>query len=60
MAKHWSEELGCRCGARFRSYEAEARHRHNFPALCKRPKPKKARTRREPDPLKKIIVQMDK
>lgn len=26
------------CGARFRSYGAEARHRHNFPALCKRNK----------------------
>ncbi len=27
----------CRCGKRFRSYSAEAFHRHNFPALC-RPK----------------------
>ena len=27
--------LACACGARFRSYAAEARHRHNFPALCR-------------------------
>jgi hypothetical protein len=25
----------CICGKRFRSYGAEAVHRHNFPALCK-------------------------
>lgn len=24
------------CGMKFRSLTAEARHRHNFPALCKR------------------------
>lgn len=29
----------CQCGKKFRSYTAEARHRHNFPALCRR-KPK--------------------
>lgn len=38
MPKHWSEVLGCACGMRFRSYGAEARHRHNFPLLCKQPK----------------------
>lgn len=27
--------LTCICGKRFRSYSAEAVHRHNFPALCK-------------------------
>lgn len=32
----------CRCGATFRSYAAEARHRHNFPALCRKPKPPSA------------------
>lgn len=26
------------CGAKFRSMMAEAQHRHNFPALCKRNK----------------------
>lgn len=26
------------CGARFRSMVAEARHRHNWPVLCKRNK----------------------
>lgn len=32
-------DLSCHaCGARFRSMQAEARHRHNFPALCKRNK----------------------
>ena len=33
--KHWSEVLRCSCGKTFRSYAAEAVHRHNFPALCK-------------------------
>lgn len=36
--------LSCVCGARFRSASAEAKHRHNFPALC-RP----ARVRPSPD-----------
>ena len=32
-------DLSCpACGSRFRSYGAEARHRHNFPVLCKRNK----------------------
>lgn len=31
----WSEVLECQCGKRFRSTMAEARHRHNFPLLCK-------------------------
>lgn len=39
MAKHWSERLSCSCGMVFRSMSAEAVHRHNFPALCRR-KPK--------------------
>lgn len=30
-------DLSCSaCGARFRSMSGEARHRHNFPALCRR------------------------
>lgn len=37
MAKHWYEVLACSCGKRFRSAIAEARHRHNFPALCRLP-----------------------
>jgi hypothetical protein len=41
MAKHWSERLSCQCGKTFRSISAEAVHRHNFPALCRR-KPKAA------------------
>lgn len=32
--------LACSCGKRFRSALAEARHRHNFPVLCKKPKQK--------------------
>lgn len=24
------------CGAKFRSMSAEAKHRHNFPAMCRR------------------------
>lgn len=31
----------CSCGMRFRTAIAEAQHRHNFPALCRKPKPKK-------------------
>jgi hypothetical protein len=27
--------LSCSCGATFRSMSGEARHRHNFPALCR-------------------------
>lgn len=33
MFDGWS----CRCGMRFRSATSEAVHRHNFPALCRRP-----------------------
>jgi hypothetical protein len=39
MRKHWSEGLECQCGKRFRSMSAEAYHHHNFPVLCRRPKP---------------------
>lgn len=40
--RHWSDQLYClNCGTTFRSYAAEARHRHNFPMLCKKVKPKK-------------------
>lgn len=32
----YNDGLSCHvCGMRFRSMAAEARHRHNFPALCK-------------------------
>jgi len=41
MAKHWSEVFSCRCGKRFRSYAAEAIHRHNYPMLCKSKKVRK-------------------
>lgn len=30
--------LGCSCGHVSRSMSEEARHRHNFPALCRKPK----------------------
>lgn len=36
--KHWSETRSCQCGKTFRSYAAEAFHRHNFSALCRRSK----------------------
>lgn len=35
------------CGKRFRSAIAEAKHRHNFPALCTRNKRFKAFTERD-------------
>lgn len=39
MPKHWSERYSCGlCGKSFRSYIAEARHRHNAPLLCRRTK----------------------
>lgn len=34
--------LECSCGKRFRSYAAEAMHRHNFPVFCRPPKRTKA------------------
>lgn len=48
MKKHWSEIYQCSCGMKFRSYLAEAKHRHNFPILC-RPKktPKKPVVKKE-------------
>lgn len=42
MPKHWSEIMQCSCGQRFSSPLAEARHRHSFPMLCRKPKPKKS------------------
>lgn len=39
--------LSCQCGATFRSYQAEARHRHNFPLLCRK---KRARAPVKPAP----------
>lgn len=36
--QHWSQVLACSCGQRFRSYAAEAQHRHNFPAMCRQPR----------------------
>ena len=38
MARHWSEWYGCSCGFRTLSYAKDARHRHNFPLLCRRVK----------------------
>lgn len=36
--RHWSDApLTCICGKSFRSHEKEAHHRHNFPALCRKP-----------------------
>lgn len=37
---HWSEVMVCSCGARFTNYASEAMHRHNFPLLCRKKKPK--------------------
>ena len=37
--RHWTEKLQCHvCGQTFRSMISEAKHRHNFPAMCKRNK----------------------
>lgn len=32
----WTDRFSCQCGRTFRSYATEARHRHNFPALCRK------------------------
>lgn len=39
MHKHWMERsnLACPCGHVARSALGEARHRHNFPLLCRKP-----------------------
>lgn len=42
-ALHWSQRYGCICGMKFRSYAADAFHRHNFPALCRSAKPKRTK-----------------
>lgn len=33
-------QLSCSCGHVSRNMAEEARHRHNFPFFCKKPKPK--------------------
>lgn len=39
MPKKGRWEYQCHvCGMKFRTYAAEAKHRHNWPALCKRNK----------------------
>ncbi len=40
-------QLGCSCGHVSRSMSEEARHRHNFPALCRKPKAKKPAAKKE-------------
>lgn len=40
---YWRMTWGCICGHVSRSAIEEARHRHNFPALCRKPKVKKTK-----------------
>lgn len=40
---------GCSCGYVARSALAEARHRHNFPVMCRKPKPKKSKEDKKRD-----------
>lgn len=42
--------MGCSCGHVSRSMSEEARHRHNFPSLCRKPKAKKPAEKKEPKP----------
>lgn len=63
MSRHWSEVMACQCGAVFRTTSAEAKHRHNFPAYCRKPRrggvkpkgpgglhtPRKSRAKPKPD-----------
>lgn len=49
MAKHWSERLACGgCGMSFRSLAAESYHRHNYPLVCRAPKTRKPRPKKQP------------
>lgn len=42
MRRHWSETYFCLlCGKRFKSYAAEAKHRHNAPLMCRQIKTKR-------------------
>jgi len=43
-----SEVLQCSCGMRFSSMMAEAKHRHNYPMLC-RPKRKAPPVKKKPE-----------
>jgi hypothetical protein len=55
-ARHWSEAMRCGCGASFRSYAAEAFHRHNFPALCRVKKsPGRGNPRGQKNPIEKSL-----
>lgn len=48
--KHWSEQYACHvCGKRHRSYMEDARHRHNFPYLCKAAKKVKKKVEKSVD-----------
>ncbi len=49
-AIHWSQKYACTCGRIFRSYAADAVHRHNFPALCRPQKPKRGKPAAAPHP----------
>jgi len=49
-AMHWSQIYSCICGKTFRSYAADAVHRHNFPALCRAQKPKRGKPAAAPHP----------
>lgn len=40
MVRHWSDKMTCICGWHTYSAQSEARHRHNFPKLCRKPKEK--------------------
>lgn len=40
MRRAQPEILSCSCGATFTTMVGEARHRHNFPSLCRRPAPR--------------------
>jgi hypothetical protein len=39
--------FSCQCGHVARSASAEAYHRHNFPLLCRKPKPKRPGVKNE-------------
>lgn len=41
--RDWTDRMQCSCGMTFRSMSAEAKHRHNFPLLCKGKEKERAR-----------------
>ena len=56
MERRLHEMFSCSCGAKFRSMSAEAKHRHNFPALCRRSR-SASKSASSADPAPRSVVE---